>query len=146
MVIRSSSLELCILNVLIRIAGGWVRDKLLGMDSEDLDIALDTIKGEAFALHLQEFAQCQGLEFSHVATISVNPEKSKHLETATAHILGKSIDFVHLRTETYNEDSRNPLVGFGTPLEDALRRDITINTLFYNIQTEEVEDFTQKVF
>lgn len=34
---------------------------------------------------------------------------------------------------------------FGTPLEDALRRDITINTLFYNIHTREVEDWTQKV-
>ena len=117
----------------------------MGLDSEDLDIALDTVKGEAFALHLQEFARTQGLEIGHVATISVNPEKSKHLETATAHILGKSIDFVHLRTETYNDDSRNPLVGFGTPLEDALRRDITINALFYNIQSEQVEDFTEKV-
>lgn len=31
---------------------------------------------------------------------------------------------------------------FGTPTEDAFRRDITINALFYNINTEQVEDFT----
>jgi len=30
-------------------------------------------------------------------------------------------------------------------LQDALRRDITINTLFYNINESKVEDFTNKV-
>lgn len=34
---------------------------------------------------------------------------------------------------------------FGTPLQDALRRDITINALFYNVHTRSVEDFTEKV-
>jgi tRNA nucleotidyltransferase (CCA-adding enzyme) len=29
-------------------------------------------------------------------------------------------------------------------LEDALRRDFTINALFYNINTEEIEDFTKQ--
>lgn len=29
-------------------------------------------------------------------------------------------------------------------MEDALRRDITINALFYNLHTEQVEDFTGK--
>jgi tRNA nucleotidyltransferase (CCA-adding enzyme) len=33
---------------------------------------------------------------------------------------------------------------FGTPLQDALRRDLTINALFYNINEERVEDFTGK--
>jgi tRNA nucleotidyltransferase (CCA-adding enzyme) len=33
----------------------------------------------------------------------------------------------------------------GTPLEDAERRDITINTLFYNVHTQSVEDWTGKV-
>jgi len=32
----------------------------------------------------------------------------------------------------------------GTPLTDALRRDFTINSLFYNIDTDEVEDYTEK--
>jgi hypothetical protein len=34
---------------------------------------------------------------------------------------------------------------FGTPQQDADRRDLTINALFYNINTREVEDFTGKV-
>ena len=33
----------------IRCAGGWVRDKLLGKDSKDIDIALDNIMGKDFA-------------------------------------------------------------------------------------------------
>ena len=33
-------------------------------------------------------------------------------------------------------------IGIGTPQEDAFRRDLTINALFYNLQEEVVEDFT----
>ena len=34
----------------------------------------------------------------------------------------------------------------GTPKEDAERRDFTINSMFYNIDTEKVEDWTGKGF
>jgi len=29
----------------MRVAGGWVRDKLLGKESDDIDIALDDMMG-----------------------------------------------------------------------------------------------------
>ncbi len=74
--------------------------------------------------------------------IKANPEKSKNLETATTKIFGFDVDFVNLRKETYEADSRNPKMEFGTAVEDALRRDATINALFYNLHTDEVEDFT----
>jgi tRNA nucleotidyltransferase (CCA-adding enzyme) len=32
----------------------------------------------------------------------------------------------------------------GTPLTDALRRDFTINSLFYNLNTGEIEDYTER--
>jgi len=32
----------------LRVAGGWVRDKLLSLESDDIDITLDTMMGEAF--------------------------------------------------------------------------------------------------
>lgn len=32
----------------------------------------------------------------------------------------------------------------GTPLTDALRRDFTINSLFYNLDTKLVEDWTEQ--
>lgn len=53
------------------------------------------------------------------------------------------IDFVNLRAEEYTSDSRIPdLMRIGTPKEDALRRDLTINSLFYNINEGVVEDMT----
>jgi len=55
---------------------------------------------------------------------------------------GEDIDFVNLRSEKYTEHSRVPVMEFGTPLEDALRRDLTINSMFYNINEGKVEDFT----
>ncbi|KAJ3300389.1 hypothetical protein HK104_001353 [Borealophlyctis nickersoniae] len=130
--------------VTLRVAGGWVRDKLLGLECEDIDIAIDTMKGEPFAQALKAYMLAHGMPMGTIATIQVNPEKSKHLETATAKVNGAAVDFVHLRTETYNKDSRNPTVDFGTPTEDALRRDCTINALFYNLNTRQVEDFTGK--
>lgn len=36
----------------LRCAGGWVRDKLLGKDSHDIDIALNNMMGEEFAQHV----------------------------------------------------------------------------------------------
>jgi len=33
----------------LRVAGGWTRDKCLGKESDDIDIALDDIYGEDFA-------------------------------------------------------------------------------------------------
>jgi len=41
-------------------------------------------------------------------------------------------------------DSRIPeKIEFGSPKEDSLRRDLTINSLFYNIIEDKVEDFTE---
>ena len=125
-----------------RVAGGWVRDKLLGRESDDIDIALDDQTGVEFASSVQEYMTSLGQTARRVAVIEANPEKSKHLETATSRVLDVSVDFVNLRAETYGDDSRIPEIRFGTPLEDALRRDFTINALFYNINSSAVEDIT----
>ena len=74
--------------------------------------------------------------------IEANPEKSKHLETVTTRMLGLDIDLVNLRKETYTQDSRNPQMQFGSPEEDALRRDATVNALFYNLNSSSLEDLT----
>lgn len=79
-----------------------------------------------------------------VAVVKANSDKSKHLETAMIRIFGQHIDLVNLRSETYTEESRVPIIEIGTPLQDAMRRDLTINALFFNINTEKIEDFTEK--
>lgn len=122
-----------------RIAGGWVRDKLLGINSDDIDIAIQNISGYKFAELLLEWGNLN----KNIHKISANPEKSKHLETAVVHLFGRDVDFVILRTEVYS-DTRIPEIRPGTAEEDSLRRDMTINSLFYNIITGCIEDFTGK--
>ncbi|KAL7517498.1 hypothetical protein ACHAWX_002416 [Stephanocyclus meneghinianus] len=157
----------------IRVAGGWVRDRLLNQHSSDVDVALDCMMGVQFARIVQSYIaqQSQAMEEEALAdsskgvesvfngkgkkyqcnqpkigVIGANPSQSKHLETATMNIHGIDIDFVNLRAEeVYEENSRIPTSqtrNFGTPLEDALRRDFTINSLFYNIRTHNIEDWT----
>ena len=137
----------------LRFTGGWVRDKLLGIQSHDIDIGISTMTGFEFGILMKQYqADTEGqakyghLSLGHLAKIEANPEKSKHLETVTTKILGFDIDLVNLRKETYVEDSRNPSMEFGSPKDDALRRDATVNAMFYNIKTGEVEDFTEQGF
>ena len=86
----------------------------------------------------------QNVPTSGLGVIRANPDQSKHLETATMRLHGLSLDLVHLRSETYTDASRIPEIEIGTPEEDALRRDFTVNALFYNLQTREVEDWTRR--
>ncbi|PQE16298.1 hypothetical protein CJF32_00006164 [Rutstroemia sp. NJR-2017a WRK4] len=135
----------------LRWAGGWVRDKLLGVQSHDIDTAINAMTGYNFSLKLVKYLEdaenlkkhsIEAKDVKKLHKIAANPEKSKHLETATTNLFQFDVDFVNLRKETYTEDSRNPQMEPGTAEEDALRRDATINALFYNLHTDVVEDFT----
>lgn len=137
--------------LVLRWAGGWVRDKLLGIDSHDIDVAINAMTGVVFAEHIRNYCETRQAAEKHGLTtkdvgslhkVARNPANSKHLETAMVRIFGLDIDFVNLRKETYTNDSRNPQVEFGTASEDAMRRDATINALFYNLRDDIVEDFT----
>lgn len=157
--------------IVLRFTGGWVRDKLLGKKSHDIDVAINKMTGYQFGLRLKEYLEIPGnlAKYGLEATascdkqnqkagktdksksvgglhkIEANPEKSKHLETTTMQILGLDIDLVNLRKETYlAEKGRIPQIEFGTPEEDAERRDATVNAMFYNLNEDIVEDFTGK--
>lgn len=133
-------------HLVLRITGGWVRDKLLGDESNDLDIAINHLSGEEFVQKLTEYLTQYhpNLPLRTVHTIKKNPEKSKHLETCTTKIYDRDIDFVNLRSEKYTLDSRIPVIECGTAEEDALRRDATLNALFYNLNESKIEDFTSR--
>jgi tRNA nucleotidyltransferase (CCA-adding enzyme) len=136
--------------LVLRWAGGWVRDRLLGTTSHDIDVAINAMTGLAFGERLRAFCDVPANAARHnvgpddigsLHKIAANPEKSKNLETTTVKVFGLDLDFVNLRTETYADDSRNPVVEFGSASDDARRRDATVNALFYNLHTREVEDF-----
>ncbi|PYH41573.1 tRNA adenylyltransferase [Aspergillus saccharolyticus JOP 1030-1] len=146
-------------NTVLRFTGGWVRDKLLGVNSQDIDVGINNMTGYQFGLLLKEYLDIPGnldkyrkdhasgdlgKDFVSLHKIEANPEKSKHLETVTTNIFGLDVDLVNLRKETYTADSRNPQMEFGTAEEDALRRDATINALFYNLNETTVEDLTRR--
>jgi tRNA nucleotidyltransferase (CCA-adding enzyme) len=150
---------------LIYAAVYYLTPQLLGLESNDIDIALSDMMGVAFAEHFVPFLEEKGIAVTSIAKVDRNPEQSKHLETGKITILGRELDLVNLRNEEYAEDSRIPtdvvrrrffllfklsyihhkFKNFGTPLEDARRRDITINSLFYNVHTHSIEDLTKKV-
>ncbi|KAJ4301423.1 CCA tRNA nucleotidyltransferase, mitochondrial [Kalmusia sp. IMI 367209] len=145
--------------IVLRWTGGWVRDKLLGVGSHDVDVAINKMTGENFGLKMLEYLKVAGnLEkhdfgaaesgkiMSGLHTIKANPEASKNLETATIKVMGIDLDLVNLRKETYDEVSRNPQMEFGTAEEDAMRRDATVNAMFYNLNTQQIEDFTKRGF
>ncbi|EJD55243.1 transfer RNA nucleotidyltransferase [Auricularia subglabra TFB-10046 SS5] len=100
--------------------------------------------GYPFAVKFASFLQRKGVQVSSVHKIDMNAAMSKHLEPALLTLLGRKIEFVNLRSEEYTASSRIPQIEFGTPLQDALRRDTTINSLFYNVHTRSVEDQTDK--
>ena len=130
-------------NTIVRVVGGWVRDKMLGTKSDDIDLMVDNMSGEAFAKILADELGLKG-----PAVIKSNPDKTKNIETATMDIpIGDQIvnlDFAQCRTEDYGKNRREVIVRPATAEEDAYRRDLTIGALFYNINSKQIEDFTGK--
>ncbi len=100
--------------------------------------------GIEFANRVNATLNRLGYEEHKIGLIQANPDQSKHLETANVRILGTFVDCVNLRSEVYAESSRIPEITFGTAEEDAMRRDFTINSMFYNVHTRMIEDYSGK--
>jgi tRNA nucleotidyltransferase (CCA-adding enzyme) len=117
----------------------------MGRESDDIDICMDDMYGEDFAKMINDQLNKEGnTDKKRFGVIKANSEKSKHLETATIRVEGVMIDLVNLRSETYSEDSRVPEIEIGSPEQDSYRRDLTINSMFFNINERKIEDFTGK--
>merc|ERR1719336_3270878 len=95
------------LTTVVRAAGGWVRDKLLGHESDDIDLAVDKGTGMEFAEHIKAYLDSKGQSASHstMKEIKANPDQSKLLATTTFTLFGIDIDINNLRTETYAQGS-----------------------------------------
>lgn len=104
------------------VIGGFVRDRLLGRESKDIDIVC---KDDGIEL-ARRLANLQGLAsglklYSKYGVAMVKWDEYE-------------IEFVGARKESYNRDSRNPDVEKGTLLDDQFRRDFTINALAFSVK------------
>ncbi len=98
------------------VVGGYMRDRLLGKDSHDVDVL---IVGDGVG-----FARRAAEEFGN-RTIATYEK----FGTAMLHLGTLQVEFVGARKESYSKDSRNPVVEAGSLHDDLARRDFTVNAL-----------------
>lgn len=112
-------------------AGGSVRDHLLGRRANDIDVATSATPEQVQAAFRHTIPV--GVHFGVVRVRErLRPGVSVEIEVAT------------FRVDAEYEDGRRPTsVRFTGAAEDALRRDFTINGLFYDPVADEVLDFVE---
>lgn len=120
--------------------GGCVRDLILGKPVKDIDIVVEMKNG---GIMLANWLAVKDGSW----VLDKNPVIFETYGTAKFEFrkdpdcAGIELECVQTRKEQYHKDSRNPETVFGTIQEDAKRRDLTINAMYYNVTKGEICDF-----
>ena len=120
-----------LVDVEVYAVGGFVRDIILNRERNDLDI-LVIGNGTDFAKNVAD-----GLGITNVSYF-------KNFGTAHFDYQGMNVEFVGARKESYDRNTRKPIVEDGTFDEDISRRDFTINTLAISLNKNEFGKLTDK--
>ena len=119
------------------IVGGAVRDLLLGLKPKDYDVATSATPEDARSLFRRSRIIGRRFRLVHVMC------GSETVEVST--FRGPSLDEEGSKNTAINHtDHHGRLLHdnvFGSQEEDAIRRDFTINALFYNPDNEKIFDF-----
>ena len=118
-------------NIKVYAVGGFVRDIILNRERNDLDI-LVIGSGPAFA---ESVADKIGI---------TNVSNFKNFGTAHFDYQGMNVEFVGARKESYDRNTRKPIVEDGTFEDDIARRDFTINSLAISLNKNEFGELVDK--
>ncbi|MCU0344199.1 MAG: CCA tRNA nucleotidyltransferase [Ignavibacterium sp.] len=118
-------------NIKVYAVGGFVRDIILNRERNDLDI-LVIGSGPAFA---ESVADKIGI---------TNVSYFKNFGTAHFDYQGMNVEFVGARKESYDRNTRKPIVEDGTFEDDIARRDFTINSLAISVNKNEFGELVDK--
>lgn len=119
------------------LAGGCVRDALLGKRPKDYDVATDATPDAIREVFGPTRTQAFGASFG---VIGVLPPRGSRRDVGRGN--REPTEVATFRSDGYYSDGRRPdSVHFGDARHDALRRDFTINGLFYDPLRNEVIDY-----
>lgn len=122
----------------VYLVGGAVRDQVMGSPVDDLDFVIEGNISSGL-----DFATWLAKKFN-VFKKDSNPVVFPNYGTAQLLYNDTKLEFVAPRREKYVAGSRKPIVSNGVLMDDAMRRDLTINSLMRNISTNEIIDLTGK--